>query len=221
MRGKYRENAAATSARLPVRSPVEPNERIEPEPGGSVSSAVGQIVIAVLGIGGTLAAAVITQRGADRARVRELEHARQLQRDEREHATRQARLEARRTCCAALSAGTRDLANVMTQVLHALERDAMSDELRAELDRARRDHRLRHAEAQMVLPDPVADAASTANRHLGALYGLLMRLDAGTAEQGEDPAAVRRRFDELWDALWTMRRVMRADLGVTDSGRAP
>lgn len=189
------------------------------EPGGSLDSAVSQIVIAVLGIGGTLAAAVITQRGADRARARELEHTRQLQQDEREYATRQAQFEARRTCYATLSAGTRDLANGMTNVLHALERGEVSEELRSDLDRARREHRLRHAEAQMMLPDRVAEAASTANRHLGELYGSLMRLDGGAARQGESLDTVRESFDALWDALWRMRRVMRVDLGITAPGQ--
>ncbi|OKI05406.1 hypothetical protein A6A06_09040 [Streptomyces sp. CB02923] len=182
-----------------------------------MNSSISQIVIAVLGIGGTLAAAVITQRGAERARARELEHTRQLQRDEREYATRQARFEARRTCYAALSAGTRDLANVMQQVLHALESGGMTGELRSDLERARREHRLRHAEAQMVLPDAVATAASTANRHLGDLYGLLKRLDGGTAQRGEDLGVAREGMDKLWDPLWSMRHVMRVDLGITDS----
>lgn len=186
-----------------------------------MNSSVSQIVIAVLGIAGTLAAAVITQRGADRARARELEHARQLQRDEREYATRQADLEARRACYAALSAGTRDLANAMTHVLHALERDEVTDELRSELDRTRRDHRLRHAEAQMVLPDPVSQAASTANRHLGAAYGLLKRCDEGRAEREEHLEAARESLNELWDPLWNMRHLMRVDLGVTPPGEEP
>lgn len=178
-------------------------------------------MIAVLGIGGTLAAALITQRGADRARARELEHTRQLQQDEREHATRQAQFEARRTCYATLSAGTRDLANVMAKVLHALERGEVTEELRSDLDRARREHRLRHAEAQMVLPDTVAEAASTANRHLGDLYGLLMRLDGGTAQEGENLDAALEKMDELWDPLWRMRRVMRVDLGITEPDQNP
>ncbi|MFH8609707.1 hypothetical protein ACH4D5_19730 [Streptomyces sp. NPDC018029] len=186
-----------------------------------MNSAISQIVIAVLGIGGTLAAALITQRGADRARARELEHTRQFQQDEREHATRQAQFEARRTCYATLSAGTRDLANVMAKVLHALERGEVTEELRSDLDRARREHRLRHAEAQMVLPDTVAEAASTANRHLGDLYGLLMRLDGGTAQEGENLDAALEKMDELWDPLWRMRRVMRVDLGITEPDQNP
>ncbi|MFJ8921930.1 hypothetical protein ACIREK_20945 [Streptomyces sp. NPDC102415] len=186
-----------------------------------MNSSISQIVIAVLGIGGTLAAAVVTQRGADRARARELEHTRQLQQEEREYATRQAQLEVRRTCYATLSAGTRDLANTMTKVLHALERGEMTEGLRSDLDRARRDHRLRHAEAQMVLPDTVAKAASTANRHLGEFYGLLMRLDGGTAQQGENLDTARECMDKLWDPLWRMRHVMRVDLGVTAPDQNP
>lgn len=186
-----------------------------------MNSAISQIAIAVLGVGGTLAAAVITQRGADRARARELEHTRKLQEDERKYATRQAQFEERRTCYATLSAGTRDLANVMAKVLHALERGEVTEELRSDLDRARRDHRLRHAEAQMVLPDTVAETASTANRHLGETYGLLMRLDGGAALQGESLDTARESFDKLWEPLWRMRHVMRVDLGITAPDQDP
>ncbi|WP_234318026.1 hypothetical protein [Streptomyces rimosus] len=113
-------------------------------------------MIAIPGMGATRAAAVITQRGADRARARELEHTRQLQREEREYAARQVQVEQRCPCYAARSAGPRDLANAVAKFLHALEKGELTEELRSGLDRARRDHRLRHAEAQMILPDGVA-----------------------------------------------------------------
>ncbi|MGW2598818.1 hypothetical protein [Streptomyces klenkii] len=184
-----------------------------------MSSAISQIAVAVPGIGGTLASALLTQRSANRARDRELQHARQLQADEREYADRQAQLEARRTCYAALNAGTRDFINVMTNLLHALERREATGELRSELDRARRDHRLRHAEAQMVLPDAVMAAADTANHRLGDLYGLLIRLDRGATEPGESVEAARESMNGLWDSLWRMRHVMRVDLGITEPGQ--
>lgn len=56
---------------------------------------------------------------------------------------RRGQLEARRACYATLSVGTRDLANVMTKVLHALESSGMTQDLRSDLDRARREHRMR------------------------------------------------------------------------------
>ncbi|MGW3133460.1 hypothetical protein [Streptomyces sp. NPDC001123] len=127
----------------------------------------------------------------------------------------QTQLEARRTCYAALNAGTRDFINVMTKLVHALDRDEVTEELRSELDRSRRDHRLRRAEAQMMLPDVVMAAAGTANRHFGDLYGLLIRLDRGTTEPGENVEAARESMNRLWDSLWRVRHVMRVDLGIT------
>lgn len=180
-----------------------------------MSGSVSEIAVAVLGIGGTLASALLTQRSADRARARELEHTRLVSRDEREDARRQAQLEARRACYAALNAGTRDYINVMSNFLHSLEAGDVTDELRSELDRARRDHRLRHAEAQMTMSDPVMAAAGTVNRGFGHLYGALKRLDRGIAEQDESTDTVRGEMRELWDALWNMRDVMRVDLGIT------
>ncbi|MFV0131800.1 hypothetical protein ACLGIH_00675 [Streptomyces sp. HMX87] len=97
----------------------------------------------------------------------------------------------------------------------------MTDELRSDLDRARREHRLRHAEAQMELPDTVAETANTANRHLGDLYGLLMRLDGGTAQRAENLQAARESLDKLWDPLWRVRHVMRVGLGITAPDQGP
>ncbi|MFE0764198.1 hypothetical protein [Streptomyces smyrnaeus] len=78
----------------------------------------------------------------------------------------------------------------------------MTDELRSDLDRPRREHRLRHAEAQMVLPDTVAETASTASRQLAEVYGLLMRLDGSTARQD----TAMESFDKQWDPLRRMRQ---------------
>ncbi|MGW4041285.1 hypothetical protein [Streptomyces sp. NPDC004721] len=183
--------------------------------GGGMSGSISAIVVAILGIGGTLASALLTQRGADRVRKHELEHARQLRHDEREYARHEAQLEARRTTYAALNAVTRDYINVMSNVLHAMEAGEVTDDLRSELDRARRDHRLCHAEAQMIMPDPVMNVASTVNRGFGDLYGELKRLDRGVAGQDESVATVREDMRKLWDALWAMRLVMRVDLGIT------
>ncbi|OLZ68506.1 hypothetical protein AV521_20330 [Streptomyces sp. IMTB 2501] len=180
-----------------------------------MSGSISEIAVAVLGIGGTLASALLTQRSADRARARELEHTRQLTQDEREDARRQAQLEARRACYAALNAGTRDYINVMSAFLHSVEAGDVTDELRSELDRGRRDHRMLHAEAQMIMPRPVMAAASTVNRGFGDLYGALKRLDRDIAQQGESTDTAREDMRSLWDALWNLRDVMRVDLGIT------
>lgn len=186
-----------------------------------MSSSISAILVAVLGIGGTLASALLTQRRADRARVLELEHNRQVKDEEREYAARQAEIEARRTCYTALNAGARDYMTVMTNFWHALEAGEVTDDSRLELDRARRDHRLRHAEAQMIVPDAVMEAASTVNRHFGDLYGLLKRLDRGNADQAESLETAQEDIKALWNALWRMRRVMRVDLGITAPEQQP
>ncbi|MFD8543140.1 hypothetical protein [Streptomyces sp. NPDC059649] len=180
-----------------------------------MSSSLSEMAVAVLGIGGTLASALLTQRSAHRTRVRELEHAKQLSDEEREYATRRAQLEARRTCYASLNAGARDYTTVMTNFCHALEADKVTDALREDLDQARRAHRSRHAEAQMMLPDTVLAAASEVNRNLGDLYGLLKRLDTGSPAPGESVETARADMERLWDFLWRMRHVMRIDLGIT------
>lgn len=73
----------------------------------------------------------------------------------------------------------------------------------------------RGARALPLSARALAEAASTANRHLGDLYGLLMRLDGGTTHQGESLEAAWESMNQLWDLLWTLRHLMRVDLGIT------
>ncbi|MEU1372116.1 hypothetical protein ABZ442_00450 [Streptomyces triculaminicus] len=114
-----------------------------------------EIVVAVVGIAGTLLSALLTQRSANLIRLRELEQTNRQRAEEREHALLQARLEARRACYASLNAAALDYLTVLSNVSYALEAGNVSDEMRSELDQARRDHRARHADAQMVLSDTV------------------------------------------------------------------
>ncbi|MBC9713938.1 hypothetical protein H9Y04_15325 [Streptomyces sp. TRM66268-LWL] len=60
-----------------------------------------------------------------------------------------------------------------------------------------------------------------ANRHLVELHGLLMRLDGGTARQGENLESVRESTVNLWNPLWRMRHVMRVGLGATTADQDP
>ncbi|MFF8910677.1 hypothetical protein [Streptomyces olivaceoviridis] len=61
-------------------------------------------------------------------------------------------------------------------------------------------------EAQLRMPERVLDLAAGFSHDLGAVYGMVRRLDDGTPGAGDSPAAVRENIDELWGRLRRMRR---------------
>ncbi|WP_225826717.1 hypothetical protein [Streptomyces naphthomycinicus] len=171
-------------------------------------------VVAVVGVVGTLLSALLTQRAADRSRRREQERAEAV-RERRRHA------QELRACYVALNSSARQYLAALTDQLHALGRAEELRTVRQRLTEARDQYRDVYAEAQLRMPERVLDLAAGFSHDLGAVYGMVRRLDDGTPGAGDSPAAVRENIGELWGRLRRMRREMRTELGAfrTDSGR--
>ncbi|QCD55978.1 hypothetical protein [Streptomyces hawaiiensis] len=179
-----------------------------------MSPSTSALVIAFVGIIGTLASALLTQRSANNNKLREIERADQQRREERAYETEQATIEIRRACYVALNIAARLYQTALTNYLVAIRSGAVTDEIRTDVDEMRRDHRARHAEAQMLVPDAVLVAAGTVNSHLSNLYGILRRIDIGEPEQGETVELAAEMRRGTWENLSEMRTVMRRDLGI-------
>ncbi len=165
----------------------------------------GALLVAVVGVVGTLVSALLTQRAAEHSRIREQE------RVERARARAEEAGE-RRACCVALNAASRQYLAALTDQLHALARGEDARAVRQRLTEARDLHRDVYAEAQLLLPDAVLAAAGEVTHALGTLYGRLRRLDDGVPRPGDSLDAARGEVDALWDQLRELRRGMRADL---------
>ncbi|MEU9700506.1 hypothetical protein [Streptomyces sp. NPDC047981] len=165
------------------------------------------LLVAVVGVAGTLMSALLTQRAADRSRQRELERVGEAW---------DRRAEARElwSCYVALNTSGRHYLAALTDLVYALEREAELPSVRKRLTAARDRHRQVYAEAQMRLPDRVLDHAGVVSHGLGAVYGMVRRLDDGLPRPGDSSAAAHRAVEALWTQLREMRREMRADLGV-------
>ncbi|MFF4368928.1 hypothetical protein [Streptomyces sp. NPDC001594] len=171
---------------------------------------IGAMVIAVVGVAGTLGASLLTQRGAERAKRREIELVRAHE-DEREH------LALRRGCYAALNRDSRQYTTALNRHLHVMREGGVGDADREALDAAKAAHRDTYSEAQMIAPDAVLGQAAAVNRALTLVYGQVKRLERDAPEDGETMATVSRAQQEIWDLLREMRAAMRADLGVSSS----
>jgi type II secretory pathway pseudopilin PulG len=175
------------------------------------------LLIAVIGVSGTLAATWLTQWSNDRTRGRELAHAEQQRRAAHDEQAHLAMLTARRTAYVALNAAARQYLTALRNRAHAWESTTGSNRGADLLEEQRASYRNCYAEAQMIVPDAVLTAARAANAELNQIYGTLRRLEQGSARDGDSLASVRSRVETARALLHGLRDAMRADLKVTET----
>lgn len=172
------------------------------------------MVIAVTGVAGTLGGALLSQRGAARAKAREIELVRR-------HDALRENLLLRRTCYADLNRDARQFATALNRHLHAMRERGVEDADRAALDVAKDAFRDRYSEAQMIAPDPVLAPATVVNHALSGVYGQVKRLERGAPDPGESMESASEAQQGVWGPLREMRAAMRADLGVSGGQPGP
>ena len=128
------------------------------------------LLVAVLGVAGTLSSPVLGQRIASRARQQEFDLESQQRREEREAAQREAAFEERRAMYAALNTAARQYQQELTAYLRAISSNSVTDESRADLTKAREGFRELYSDAQMILPDRVLEQAMSVSASLGEAY---------------------------------------------------
>ncbi|MFJ4779314.1 hypothetical protein [Streptomyces sp. NPDC088762] len=168
---------------------------------------LGSVVIAVAGVAGTLGGALLSQRGLERAKRREIELVRGIE-EVRESAS------LRRSCYTELNSAARQFTTALNRYLHVLRERGADDTESAALEEAKNAHRDRYSEAQMIAPDEVLRQVSLVNRALTAVYGQVKRLERGDPGPGETMEAAGRAQHEIWALIRSMRAAMRHDLGV-------
>ncbi|MCX5586778.1 hypothetical protein ACFV0H_22110 [Streptomyces erythrochromogenes] len=181
-----------------------------------MSSTVVPLVIAFLGIVGTLVSGLLTQRLAEKAKSKELDRSERQRTEERQYETKRAMVEAVRDCYVMLNTASLDYHSELNNFWYALRSGRATDDLRSRLDDARREHRARYSEAQMRASDDVLAIADDVHRRLSRIYGVLKRLDGGfpPRREGESLEQAHTQIVELWDQLSEMRRIMRQSIGV-------
>lgn len=182
-----------------------------------MTGAVISLIIAFLGIAGTLTSGLMTQRLAEKAKAAELAHAERQRIDERRYEAERAAVEAMRACYVTVITAALDYHSELNNFWYALRADRVTEELRSRLDDARREQRARHSEAQMRVPDDVIVTADGVSRGLNRTYGVLKRLDGGVPPrwEGESLEQAHDQIVETWNHLTDMRRIMRRSLGVS------
>ncbi|MDA5147336.1 hypothetical protein PEM37_38135 [Streptomyces sp. AD681] len=190
----------------------------------------GALAVAVVGVIGTLGAALLTQSRADRLKRHELDATARQQREDRVHADQvrqqEARLVARReltvlrrACYISLNTTARQYQTAQINLMHALRArdDAETQACAEQLEERRLVLRDSYAEAQMIVPRAVLADARAANHQLNNTYGLLKRMVAGGHPGAGELDALEIETEMSWALLSDLRAAMRHDLGVDEA----
>ncbi|MFF0890570.1 hypothetical protein [Streptomyces sp. NPDC003456] len=175
---------------------------------------VGAVLIAVAGVAGTLGGALLTQRGADRAKRRELEMSQALQEEREER-------ELRRRCYTELHRDARQFCTAISRHLYVMrDREVGGEDVQA-LEAAKDTYRDRWSEALMIAPDAVIDPARAVNGALNGVYGQVKRLEQGNPRPGETLRSAAEAQHAVWTLIAAAREAMRRDLGITTESDDP
>jgi hypothetical protein len=185
---------------------------------------VTTLLVAILGVAGTLSSPLLGQWIAGRAKQQEFDLHRQERLESRQEARQRETFEERRSIYAKLNTGARQYTQELRTYLRIITDHAVTDEARVQLEKARQAYRGLYSDAQMILPDKVLAAAIPLNTGLGDAYGMIMRLEAGQPRLGPEdgPPDTHEIAHEycrvtLYDLIETLRQSMREDLGVSVS----
>lgn len=183
-----------------------------------MSGAIISVIIAVVGVGGTLASAVVTQVLAHRAELRRLEEEKGIRLAEQQASADQRRIDQLRNCYVQLNAHDRHYRDVMLAYAYALKSGSAEAEA-AEVGNARRAQRDTRAEAQLVASDAVLELESRVNDRLTTAYRYLM----SAAGESDSPAR-RTRLNQVIGVLDSIipqqghvRALMRLEVGTTQT----
>jgi hypothetical protein len=206
------DDAVMTDGTLPLANEVSGVRR------GVMSSAMFSLIIAVVGVCGTLASAIFSQMFSQRAKLQELKNAESMRRTEQEIAEKQRRTEQLRGCYVRLNANDRNYRDAMLAYAYAIKAGSSHEAEAAEVAAARRAQRDTRAEAQMIVSDEVLSIEGRVNWKLAIAYRRLKRIEGEDDPKDRVPhlEEVIDMLDQVVQELARTRLVMRQELGITD-----
>ncbi|MFE1102490.1 hypothetical protein ACFW4K_18385 [Nocardiopsis alba] len=175
------------------------------------------VIGGVAGAIGSVVTALTTQFFMSRTKALELRHADLVDARQRRAEESLARQSQVRRSYVDLNSSARELLATLTDLLRAVEADEVRDDERNALEQARYDYRICYAEAQLSASDEVLTAASSVDKALTNLFGVVKRFDKGISRDGESFRGAEKKRQEIWGRLSTLRSLMREDLGVSGS----
>jgi hypothetical protein len=174
------------------------------------------LIIAIVGVAGTLSASVVSQILSARVRREELA----LQRSHHQDDYARERLEAvvtqKRDCYISITSSSRRYRVELMNCLFAIKKGPVDSETNARLEDARIAFSVSFAEAQLTGSLPVLEAITSLRNGLREGYRAIRELESEPSRSDSSFAEVQKFLLDLWDSWPPLHAAMRRDLGVID-----
>ncbi|GFE20379.1 hypothetical protein [Streptomyces nigrescens] len=176
------------------------------------------LIIASVGVFGTLASGLLAQRSALQVKRLELESAERQRAAELDSSTREAARNALRGCFIELNYSLRTYYSELDTYLRMASREPGGRRIEASLEGSRQAVRSALAEAQMIAPASILRASKECGCLLGAAYRVLVSSDRHDDRREELLTEARFLLETVSPKLVQMRDEMRDELGVESPG---
>jgi hypothetical protein len=186
-----------------------------------MGSALIGLAAAVVGVTGTLAASVLSQRFLARVQSQQFERQQQAAEAQWHREQQVAELNRRRDGYMQVNASFRRYRTHLMNFLWTVHKGAVTPDAREVVEDARRDHHSVFAEAQMIASAAVLIELDGMTTALSEVYRRIMCLEEGNPDPDGSFNEIRTDFVRLWERWERMRAVMRTDLGLGSDAGAP
>ncbi|MGW0854436.1 hypothetical protein [Streptomyces sp. NPDC002690] len=182
-----------------------------------MSTGVVALLVAAVGVLGTLLAPVTTAWVSARTRRLEFEIQQRTDRANRQVEDARQDLERRRATYVALNSSARRYRLELMDELHAVRMGESGVPGRSSTENTRASFQNTYAEAQMLVPDSVLGPCRAVRIALADAQKLLDALRAVTTYETDDWEEAHAFLLRLWDVIGEMSVAMRRDLGIASS----
>ncbi|WP_371665035.1 hypothetical protein OG306_00635 [Streptomyces sp. NBC_01241] len=170
------------------------------------------VLVAVVGVAGTLLAPITTAWVSARTRLQEFTLQQRAAEITRQDEERRTEIERRRTTYIAVNSSTRLWRIRLMEDLRALRAGEIAG---GHAEEARIAFQNDYAQAQMLVPDPVLHACTQVRATLADARKRMLSLAAGDTEYGDTWEVLYEYVLGTWDLITEMQTAMRRDLGIT------
>jgi hypothetical protein len=184
-----------------------------------MSTSVSALIIAIVGVVGTLTASMVSQILSARTRREELELQHLHRHDEYDREQQQNTLTNKRNCYIALLSESRRYRLELMKYLYAINERTVDKDATERLEEARLAFNISISETQLTGALTVLDSLDPIRDALSQYYTAIRNLEREELES----TALNSSFEEiktnllkLWDEWPRLRAMMRNDLGVKD-----
>lgn len=184
--------------------------------GTVMSASTTALVIAIVGVCGTLFAPIVSQTLSRRGRREEFELQRKQRAEEYERDYRKESLADKRNCYLSAMLTARRYRQELMNHLYVVssERATVSSE---QLEDARHAYNSSFAELQLTGTKPVIDAMEPVRVRFSRSYEGIKNLEEARPEPGQSFDELKKSLLMVWDDEWpAVITAMRADLGIND-----